>query len=126
MKRSDSLLATALHGFLTDYLPQQRAMSPHTLHSYRDSLKLFLQFVADKRKCDPSRLTMAQLNGEQIMAFLQHLETSRRNQVSTRNVRPPDIAPSCGERLLGGDGEAEPEVAAGVVSGFGVQFSTYF
>jgi hypothetical protein len=27
----NSLLARALHGFLTDYLPRQRAMSPHTL-----------------------------------------------------------------------------------------------
>ena len=86
MKRCDSLLATALHGFLTDYLPQQRAMSPHTLHSYRDSLKLLLQFVAGKKR-DASQLTMAQLTCEQIMAFLQHLEASRHNQVSTRNVR---------------------------------------
>jgi integrase/recombinase XerD len=81
-----SLLATALHGFLTDYLPRQRAMSPHTLHSYRDSLKLFLQFVAG-RKADPSHLTVEQLTGERVLTFLQHLETERHNQVSTRNVR---------------------------------------
>ena len=31
-----SVLSQALHGFFTDYLPRQRAMSPHTLHSYRD------------------------------------------------------------------------------------------
>jgi site-specific recombinase XerD len=86
MKRCDWLLATALHGFFTDYLLQQRAMSPHTLHSYRDSLKLLLQFVAGK-KHDPSQLTMPQLTCEQILAFLQHLEVSRHNQVSTRNVR---------------------------------------
>ena len=86
MKRNVSLLAIALHGFLTDYLPQQRAMSPHTLHSYRDSLKLLLQFVAGK-KYDPSQLTMPQLTYEQILAFLQHLEASRHNQISTRNVR---------------------------------------
>lgn len=75
MKRPDSLLATTLNGFLTDYLPRQRAMSPHTLHSYRDSLKLLLQFVAGKKR-DPSQLTMQQLTYEQIMAFLQHLEAS--------------------------------------------------
>jgi integrase/recombinase XerD len=86
MKRSDSLLATALHGFLTDYLPRQRAMSPHTLHSYRDSLKLFLQFVAGKKR-DPSQLTVPQLTHEQVLAFLQHLEAKRHNRVSTRNVR---------------------------------------
>lgn len=81
-----SSLASALRAFLTDYLPQQQALSPHTLHSYRDSLKLLLQFVAGK-KADPSQLTMEQLTYERVMAFLLHLETQRHNQVSTRNVR---------------------------------------
>lgn len=81
-----STLALALHGFFTDYLPRQRALSPHTLGSYRDSLKLLLQFVAGK-KGDPSQLTVAHLNVERVTAFLQSLETTRHNAVSTRNVR---------------------------------------
>ena len=81
-----SSLASALRVFLTDYLPQQRALSSHTLHSYRDSLKLLVQFVAGK-KADPSQLAMEQLTYERVMAFLLHLETRRHNQVSTRNVR---------------------------------------
>ncbi len=79
-------LAAALRVFLTDYLPRQRALSSHTLHSYRDSLKLLLQFVAGK-KGNPSQLTMEHLTYERVVAFLLHLETQRRNQVSTRNVR---------------------------------------
>ena len=51
-RRKTSTLAATLHGFFTDYLPRQRALSLHTLHSYRDSLKLLLQFVAGK-KGDP-------------------------------------------------------------------------
>ncbi|MCI0541996.1 MAG: site-specific integrase [Verrucomicrobiales bacterium] len=81
-----STLALALQAFFTDYLPRQRALSPHTLQSYRDSLKLLLQFAAGK-KGDPSQLTVEHLSVERITAFLQSLETSRRNQVSTRNVR---------------------------------------
>jgi integrase/recombinase XerD len=81
-----SSLATALRAFLTDYLPRQRALSVHTLHSYRDSLKLLLQFVAGK-KADLGQLTMERLTYERVMAFLLHLETGRNNQVSTRNVR---------------------------------------
>jgi integrase/recombinase XerD len=81
-----SSLASALRAFLTDYLPQQRALSTHTLHSYRDSLKLLLQFVAGK-KADPGRLTMEHVTYERVMAFLLQLETGRKNQVSTRNVR---------------------------------------
>lgn len=85
-QKRNSSLASALEGFLTDYLPQQRAMSIHTVYSYRDSLKLLLQFVAGK-KTDPIRLNMQHLTYDKIMAFLQHLEVKRHNQASTRNVR---------------------------------------
>ena len=81
-----STLALALQGFFTDYLPQQRALSPHTLQSYRDSLKLLLLFAAGK-KGDPSQLSVEHLSVERITAFLQSLETGRHNKVSTRNVR---------------------------------------
>jgi integrase/recombinase XerD len=81
-----SVLSKALHAFFTDYLTRQRAMSPHTLHSYRDSLKLLLRFVAGKKR-DPSALTVEQLTGNQILAFLEHLETGRHNKACTRNVR---------------------------------------
>ena len=79
-------LALALQGFFTDYLPRQRALSPLTLQSYRDSLKLLLQFVVGK-SVDPSQLTVEQLSVEAVTAFLQSLETGRHNRVSTRNVR---------------------------------------
>jgi integrase/recombinase XerD len=78
-----SALACALNGFFTDYLPRQRAPSPHTLHSYRDSLKLLLQFVAGKNG-DPSQLTIEALTVERVAAFLHHLEKGRGNQSSTR------------------------------------------
>jgi integrase/recombinase XerD len=81
-----STLADALHGFFVDYLPQQRALSPHTLQSYRDSLKSLLQFAAGKHG-DPSQLTAQQLTPERVTEFLQSLETHRHNRVSTRNVR---------------------------------------
>ena len=87
MKRpSPATLAGALRGFLTDFLPCQRALSPHTLQSYRDSLKLLLKFAAGK-KGDPSTLTLEQLTADQVTAFLHHLESKRNNRASTRNVR---------------------------------------
>jgi len=81
-----TVLAAALHSFFADYLPQQRALSPHTVHSYRDSLKLLLQFTAGK-KSDPSQLSVERLTAETVTAFLQHLENVRKNSVTTRNVR---------------------------------------
>jgi site-specific recombinase XerD len=79
-------LGRILRGFFTDYLPRQRAMSPHTLHSYRDSLKLLLKFAAGKRG-DLSQITVEQLCAECITKFLAQLESQRRNCASTRNVR---------------------------------------
>ena len=81
-----STLALTLKGFFLDYLPRQRALSPHTLGSYRDSLKLLLQFRAGQRS-DPSQLALEQLSVEMVTAFLQSLESGRHNRVSTRNVR---------------------------------------
>jgi site-specific recombinase XerD len=75
-----------LHGFFVDYLPRQRALSPHTLYSYRDSIKLLLQFFAGKNG-DITKLTVEDLTVARITAFLQHLETTRRNCTCTRNVR---------------------------------------
>jgi len=81
-----SALAKILSGFFPDYLPKQRAISPHTLHSYRDSLKLLLLFVAGK-KGDSCGVAIEQLTVERITAFLHHLEHGRRNKACTRNVR---------------------------------------
>jgi len=81
-----SILALVLKSFFTDYVPRQRALSPLTLQSYRDSLKLLLQFAAGK-KGDPSQLDVEQLSVEKVTAFLQSLESGRHNRVSTRNVR---------------------------------------
>jgi len=84
--RLHTTLARSLRGFLVEYLPCQRALSPHTVHSYRDSLKLLLQFIAGKNG-DASALQLEDLSVDKITAFLQHLEESRKNRASTRNVR---------------------------------------
>lgn len=81
-----SSLASGLKGFFLDYVPRQRALSPHTIQSYRDSLKLLLQFSAGKNG-DASQLTVEHLGVEKVAAFLQNLETTRHNCVGTRNVR---------------------------------------
>jgi len=79
-------LATALKRFLGEYLPQQRAFSPHTILSYRDTWKMLLQFAAG-RKRRVADLTVADLSPTTITASLHHLETVRGNGAATRNVR---------------------------------------
>jgi integrase/recombinase XerD len=80
-------LARVLRGFFADHLPRVRGSSPHTVLSYRDTLVLFLRFVADRQKRSVSQLDLGDLDPPEVLAFLEHLETNRHNLVATRNVR---------------------------------------
>jgi len=80
-------LGRALRGFFADHLPRVRGSSPHTILSYRDTLVLFLRFVAARRKRSVSQLDLGDLDPAEVLAFLEHLETTRHNLVATRNVR---------------------------------------
>jgi site-specific recombinase XerD len=80
-------LARTLRAFFGDYLPAQRGVSRHTLHSYRDTLTLLLRFLAARGHCAAVTLDLAALSPEAILAFLDHLEHDRHNTISSRNVR---------------------------------------
>src|SRR3972149_7223542 len=80
-------LAVALREYFGDQLPRARGMSTHTLHSYRDSLKLLLRFLLEQTKKDPLRLEIEDVSPQQGCAFLEHIESTRHNLPVTRNVR---------------------------------------
>jgi site-specific recombinase XerD len=84
---SPNALARALRGFLSDYLPRIRGMSPHTVRSYRDAFLLLLRFLADRRGCDVVALDLPDMAPDKILTFLDHLEADRHNGASTRNAR---------------------------------------
>lgn len=79
-------LAPVLQAFFTDRLAQRR-VSPHTVTSYRDTWRLLLGFAQQQLATAPSKLDVADLDAAFIGAFLDHLETERRNSIGTRNVR---------------------------------------
>jgi site-specific recombinase XerD len=85
--RLPNALARALREFLADHLPRIRGMSPHTVHSYRDSIALLLRFVAAQRNRPVAELDLDDIDHHEVIAFLQHLEDERSNSPSTRNVR---------------------------------------
>ena len=85
-ERRDTL-GVALRGFFDRYVTQLRGMSRHTRLSYRDSLKLLLIFVAEQNKMTVSDLSIENLGVDEVIAFLEHLETNRNNGVGTRNIR---------------------------------------
>lgn len=82
-----NLLAAAIREYFTDHLPRLRGTSPHTIHSYRDSLVLLLRFLAQQRSISITRLDLTDLDPPGILAFLTYIEEERNNSVSTRNVR---------------------------------------
>ena len=43
---ADNRLSRHVRGFFHEYLTTQRNVSPHTLLSYRDTIKLFLSFAS--------------------------------------------------------------------------------
>lgn len=82
-----SAIAPTLQGFFTERLIQQRRVSPRTIASYRDSLKLLFVFIQQRTSKTPAALDWADLDVEVIGAFLAHLETVRHNSPRTRNLR---------------------------------------
>ena len=82
-----SVLAPTLQAFFTDRLIRQRQVSPHTVASYRDTLRLLLTFAAERRSIEPSKLDIGDIEAPLVGAFLDHLERARGNGVRTRNAR---------------------------------------
>ena len=82
-----SALATTLQAFLTDRLIRQRQVSPNTVGAYRDTLRLLLVFASERHGKAPGKLDIDDLDAPLIGAFLDHLESHRKNSVRTRNAR---------------------------------------
>ncbi len=80
-------LGSVVHGFFLDYLPQQKGLRQSSVRSYRDTLRLFLPFVATQAHRPISRLQLEQLSLERVLGFLRHMEQDRHNSVPTRNQR---------------------------------------
>jgi integrase/recombinase XerD len=102
-------LPPLLQAFFIDRLARQRDASPHTIASYRDSLKLLLTFLHIRTSKQPSKLVLEDLDAAAITAFLAHLENERGSSVRTRNARLVAIhsffrfaafkAPQCAEQI---------------------------
>lgn len=94
------IFGTALRAFFSDYLPQLRGMSSHTILSYRDSLKLFIQFLIQKKNLSVKELSAENIGSDEVIDFLEHLEKERKNGSGTRNIRLSAI--HCFFRYLAG------------------------
>lgn len=80
-------LAALLRGFFTEDLPLVRGLARNTLLGYRDSMVLFLRFLATLRTRPVIALDLEDVDRDAVLAFLDHLEKDRGNKASTRNAR---------------------------------------
>jgi integrase/recombinase XerD len=80
-------VATLVERFFTERLMSQRAVSPNTIASYRDTFRLLFKFAQVRLKKPPAALELGDLDAPLISAFLTDLEAKRRVAVRTRNLR---------------------------------------
>ncbi len=80
-------LAPHITAFLRERLPIERGASVHTCDSYAYAFKLLLTFAAARLGTAPSQLVLEHLDSAMVLAFLEHIETTRGNTATTRNVR---------------------------------------
>jgi site-specific recombinase XerD len=83
----DTDLGVQLRMFLGDYLPNQRRSSPGTVRAYRDALKLLLRHASASTGRSVAELRITNLDRTMVLTFLESIETTRGNGVTTRNQR---------------------------------------
>jgi site-specific recombinase XerD len=76
-----------LRAFFCDWMVEQRNASAHTIRSYRDTWRLFLRFVAERRARPVAKIAFSDLTGAEVAAFLLHAEEERHDTIGTRNCR---------------------------------------
>jgi site-specific recombinase XerD len=86
MRKSDQL-SHQVQAFFQEYLSAQRGLSPNTVFAYRDTIKLYLSFLASHLGRRVSALLPDDLHVDTVFAFLEHIESARNNKIVTRNLR---------------------------------------
>ncbi|MBX9694553.1 MAG: site-specific integrase [Cyanobacteria bacterium] len=82
---SASGLALFIHSFLTDYLRRSQASS-NTINTYRDSLRLLLQFAQRHLGKHANDVELTDIDASLVTAFLDDMET-RGISAGSRNLR---------------------------------------
>lgn len=80
-------LPVLVQRFFTEHLRSQRNLSAHTIAAYRDSFRLLLRFLSEHLRTRMGELPLLSLAPDNVLAFLDHLERSRKNSPRTRNCR---------------------------------------
>lgn len=94
MKKSNSF-AKYLRDFFSEYLSAERGVSPNTMRSYGTTFASFLDFMKVKKKIEAEKLALEHLSRQNILDFLEWLQTYKDSSISTRNQRLAAIHAFC-------------------------------
>src|SRR3546814_20376162 len=66
-----------LRAFFQEWLVEQRSASVHTIRSYRDTWRLLLRFIAERKGGGVARVALADISADEVRAFPHHTEHGR-------------------------------------------------
>ena len=84
---TENTLYPLVRDFLTDYLPQKRNLSAHTVKAYKTALDQLLDYAKEQKKIRLADVTFDILDDGMIPKYLDHLEKIKKCSVKTRNHR---------------------------------------
>ena len=84
MKITFSYLVTT---FFTSHLSADRGLSPNTIASYSDCMKLLINYLCERRHIQAEAVELPMINAELVLEFLDGLQKERGNGPASRNQR---------------------------------------
>lgn len=79
--------AKQISRFLGIYLPHERNVSPNTVSAYRDAFISFLLYLRDEKHIKADKVTLADINRDNVIGYLQWLIDRKGCSIATRNNR---------------------------------------
>lgn len=80
-------LGAVLHSYFEEHLKLRKGLLPSSIRSYRDTIRLFLYFVAQDTHKKFTKIPLSELTARRVLTFLESLEKQRHNHIRTRNQR---------------------------------------
>jgi integrase/recombinase XerD len=80
-------LAKYIRSFFDDHLVQRQNLSRNSIWSYRDAIKMLVQFTTGRTGKSATALDVTDITEKLVLEFLKHLERKRGNAIQTCNQR---------------------------------------
>ncbi|TFG81128.1 MAG: integrase [Spirochaetales bacterium] len=84
MKITFSYLVTT---FFTSHLAAERGLSPNTIASYSDCMKLLVNYLCKRHGIQTEAIDLSMISSDLVLDFLDALEKERNNSPASRNQR---------------------------------------